>query len=163
MHTHTHTTRKRYAKFCKQVKDHLPEFTIEPTQEGEGKVRKVTFKRCLINRCQEEFVRTDRYDEAHDEETAQLDAAAKASKTRKVRLRSFGTQTPPHPHSLNPKPCALTRTRDPRCACGCSATSSSSASSSPRRCSTRRSSRSASSAYSPAPTKTPSSACASSW
>jgi hypothetical protein len=45
----------------------------------------VTFKRCLLNKCQEEFERTDRY-----EETMGLDAAAKASKMRHVRNRMLG-------------------------------------------------------------------------
>ena len=50
----------------------------------------MTFKRCLLNKCQEEFERADRYNEMKDQETKGLDDAAKASKTRHVRNRMLG-------------------------------------------------------------------------
>ena len=80
-----------YAQLCNDIKDRMPEFQDEADPAlGETKVRKVTFKRCLLNKCQEEFERADRYDEMNDEETAGLDAAAKANKTRRVRVRMLG-------------------------------------------------------------------------
>jgi len=82
---------KMYAELCNKIKDRIPEFQDETDPAlGETKVKKVTFKRCLLNKCQEEFERADRYDEARDEETAHLDTAAKTAKTRRVRLRMLG-------------------------------------------------------------------------
>ena len=80
-----------YAKLCNDIKDRMPEFQDEADPAlGDTRVRKVTFKRCLLNKCQEEFERADRYDEMNDEETVGLDAAAKASKNRRVRIRMLG-------------------------------------------------------------------------
>jgi hypothetical protein len=80
-----------YAELCNYIKDQLPEFQDETDPVlGETKVKKVTFKRCLLNKCQEEFERADRYREEDDEETAGMGAAAKASKTRRVRIRMLG-------------------------------------------------------------------------
>lgn len=82
---------KMYAELCNYLKDQLPEFQDETDPVlGETKVKKVTFKRCLLNKCQEEFERADRYREEDDEETAGMDAAAKSSKTRRVRIRMLG-------------------------------------------------------------------------
>jgi len=82
---------KMYAELCNNLKDHLPEFQDDADPAlGETKVKKVTFKRCLLNKCQEEFERADRYDEANDQETLHLEQAAKAAKTRRVRIRMLG-------------------------------------------------------------------------
>jgi len=82
---------KMYAELCNYLKDHLPEFQDDADPAlGETKVKKVTFKRCLLNKCQEEFERADRYDEANDQETLHLEQAAKAAKTRRVRIRMLG-------------------------------------------------------------------------
>jgi translation initiation factor 4G len=88
---------KMYAELCNCIKDQMKEFQDEvesafPRLDGgeNTKVKKVTFKRCLLNKCQEEFERADRYDEMNDEETMGLDATAKASKTRRVRNRMLG-------------------------------------------------------------------------
>jgi len=82
---------KMYAELCNYLKDHLKEFEDDADPAlGETKVKKVTFKRCLLNKCQEEFERADRYDEANDQETLHLEQAAKAAKTRRVRIRMLG-------------------------------------------------------------------------
>ena len=88
---------KLYAELCNCIKDQMKEFQDEvgpafPRLDGgeNTKVKKVTFQRCLLNKCQEEFERADRYNEMNDEETMGLDAAAKASKKRRVRNRMLG-------------------------------------------------------------------------
>jgi translation initiation factor 4G len=87
---------KMYAGLCNFIKDQMKEFhEVDPAfprlDGGENsKVKKVTFKRCLLNKCQEEFERADCYNEMNDEETMGLDDTAKASKTRRVRNRMLG-------------------------------------------------------------------------
>jgi translation initiation factor 4G len=74
---------KKYAQLCGCiiVKGRMKEFHDEVDP-----VKRVTFKRCLLNKCQEEFERADRYNEMNES----LDAAAKANKTRRVRNRMLG-------------------------------------------------------------------------
>jgi len=79
-----------YALLCNTIKDRMPEFQEDNPDLGETKIKKVTFKRCLLNKCQEEFERADRYDEATDAEVAGMNAAAKAAKSRRVRIRMLG-------------------------------------------------------------------------
>ena len=80
-----HHLREKYAKLCKCiiVKGQMKEF-----QDEVDPVKKVTFKKCLLNKCQEEFDRSDRYNEMN-----YLDAAAKANKTRVARNRMLGNIT----------------------------------------------------------------------
>ena len=76
------------AQLCNEIQDRMPEFRGDACPGlRDTKVRKVTFKRCLLNMCQEEFERADRRDEMNDEETDGLDAAAKAKKSSRVRTR----------------------------------------------------------------------------
>eukprot|EP00960_Hanusia_phi_P063850 765597-Hanusia_phi.AAC.2 len=82
-----------YAGFCNEIKDKLPEFSEEeadPLPGEEVKKKKVSFKRCLLNKCQEEFERADRYDELTDAENTGLSAEEKANRTRRVRVRMLG-------------------------------------------------------------------------
>ena len=74
------------AQLCNEIKDRMPDFPGDACPGlRDTKVRKVTFKRCLLNMCQEEFQRADRCDEMNDEETAGLDD--KAKKSCRVRTR----------------------------------------------------------------------------
>ena len=84
-----------YARLCNKIKDLLPKFPEpdqpgdpgpEPGQEKQPK-RELSFKRCLLNKCQEEFERADRYEEIAVEGE---DAAQTAAKSRKVRIRMLG-------------------------------------------------------------------------
>lgn len=79
-----------YAMLCNAIKDKMPEFQEDDPVLGETKLKKVTFKRCLLNKCQEEFERADRYDETTDQEVAGMNDAAKAAKSRRVRIRMLG-------------------------------------------------------------------------
>ena len=78
---------QKYAKLCHCiiVKGQMKEF-----QDEVDPLKKVTFKKCLLNKCQEEFERSDRYNEMNDDETMDLDAAAKANKTRRMQNRMLG-------------------------------------------------------------------------
>ena len=82
-----------YARLCNDIKDKLPKFddtTIDqdpvPGQPPPPK-KEINFKRSLLNKCQEEFERADRYDELTDAETAGMSPEEKRNKTRKVRVR----------------------------------------------------------------------------
>lgn len=77
---------KMYAELCSAIEGRMPTFEDE-------EAKPVTFKRCLLTKCQEEFERADRFDETNDEQTAGMDAATKAKNTRLVRLRMLGNIT----------------------------------------------------------------------
>ena len=78
-----------YAQLCNFIKDEVKEFQDESDPAlGETKVKKVTFQRCLLDKCQYEFERVFRDREDEDEETAGMNAAAKANKTRHARAHA---------------------------------------------------------------------------
>ncbi|KAJ7520114.1 hypothetical protein O6H91_20G066900 [Diphasiastrum complanatum] len=69
-----------YAKFCVQLAQELPEF-------NENGV-KVTFRRVLLNKCQEEFERGEReQEEAEKEEDGQIILTKEEREEKKVRAR----------------------------------------------------------------------------
>eukprot|EP00961_Rhodomonas_salina_P177438 2392635-Rhodomonas_salina.1 len=87
-----------YAQLCNAIKDRLRAFNDEtpdpdppPGAPPAPPTKKtVTFKRCLLNKCQEEFERADRYDELTDAENQGLSAEEKSNRTRRVRMRMLG-------------------------------------------------------------------------
>jgi hypothetical protein len=81
-----------YARLCNKIKDQLPKFPepedVDPPPGKEKAPRKeLTFKRCLLNKCQEEFERADRYEDLQE---ANETEAQHAAKSRKVRMRMLG-------------------------------------------------------------------------
>ena len=77
---------KMYAELCSTIEGRMPTFEDE-------QAKTVTFKRCLLTKCQEEFERADRFDETNKEHVEGMDAATKAKNTRLVRLRMLGNIT----------------------------------------------------------------------
>jgi hypothetical protein len=81
-----------YARLCNKIKDTLPKFAEPddadpPPGKEKAPKKELTFKRCLLNKCQQEFERADRYEDlrAPNETEAQH-----AAKSRKVRMRMLG-------------------------------------------------------------------------
>jgi hypothetical protein len=81
-----------YARLCNKIKDMLPKFpepdeSDPPPGKEKAPKKELTFKRCLLNKCQQEFERADRYEDLQDPNETE---AQHAAKSRKVRMRMLG-------------------------------------------------------------------------
>lgn len=74
-----------YARLCSDINDKLPKF---PPEEPEGK--EITFKRVLLNICQEAFEGADKLREEVRQMTAPDQEAERKDKERLVKLRTLG-------------------------------------------------------------------------
>lgn len=74
-----------YAQLCVHLSKELPEFPSE--QAGE---KPITFRRVLLNTCQEEFEGADAMREEMKQMTKPEQAAERAEKERRVKLRTLG-------------------------------------------------------------------------
>ncbi|XP_010539464.1 PREDICTED: eukaryotic translation initiation factor-like isoform X1 [Tarenaya hassleriana] len=74
-----------YARLCSDINDKLPKF---PPEDPEGK--EITFKRVLLNICQEAFEGADKLREEVRQMTAPNQEAERKDKERFVKLRTLG-------------------------------------------------------------------------
>ncbi|XP_010545451.1 PREDICTED: eukaryotic translation initiation factor-like [Tarenaya hassleriana] len=74
-----------YARLCSDINDKLPKF---PPEEPEGK--EITFKRVLLNICQEAFEGADKLREEVRQMTAPDQEAERKDKERLMKLRTLG-------------------------------------------------------------------------
>ena len=79
-----------YAELCNIIKDKMPEFQEGDPMLVNAKLKKISFTRYLLNKCQEEFERAGHHDKATDAEVAGMNASDQTATLRCVRVRMLG-------------------------------------------------------------------------
>ena len=79
-----------YAMLCNIIKDKMPEFQEGDPMLVNAKIKKMSFNRYLLQKCQKEFERAGHHDKATDAEVAGMNASDQTATLRCVRVRMLG-------------------------------------------------------------------------